>query len=347
MSKSLVVVTGGSGFIASHIIAQLLNAGYAVRTTVRNVAKKRPLIEAMVHQAGVTDLSDLSFVAADLTAPAHWDAAIAGADYVIHPASPTPTLNFKDESEMIQPAVNGVLYVLRAAAAHHVKRVVLTSAYGAIFAGHRDQKTPFTETDWSDLTKPGVHPYQKSKTLSERAAWEFIAHDDSGLELATVNPVAVMGPVLADDYSHSNIQIKDFLTGKTPLVPKVDSGYVDVRDVASLHLLAMTRPEAAGQRFLATTGETLSMMTVANILREAFPQFAARLPKHEIPTPLLKLAAIANPMLKMVATVAGTYAETSNAKAKRLLGWEPRPAREAILATAQSMIDLGIVKSGD
>lgn len=129
--------------------------GFAVRTTVRDVAKKRPLIEAMMRQAGVTDLSELSFMQADLTSPDHWDAAINGTSYVIHPASPTPTLNFKDESEMIQPAVNGVLFVLRVAAAHHVKRVVLTSAYGAIFAGHRDQTTPFTEVDWSDLTKLG------------------------------------------------------------------------------------------------------------------------------------------------------------------------------------------------
>lgn len=345
MSKPLVVVTGGSGFIASHIIVQLLQAGYAVRTTVRNVAKKQPLIESMLHQAGIQDLSDLTYAAADLTSPDHWDAAIAGADYVIHPASPTPTLNFKDESEMIQPAINGVLYVLQAASRHQVKRVVLTSAYGAIFAGHRDQATPFTEADWSDLTRPNIHPYQRSKTLSERAAWDFIAHDDTDLELATVNPVAVMGPVLANDYSHSNIQIKDFLTGATPLVPKVDSGYVDVRDVASLHLLAMTKPEAAGQRFLATTGETLSMLEVANILRDAFPQFSKQLPKHEIPTAALKLAAVANPMLKMVASVAGTYAQTSNAKAVQLLGWHPRPAREAIIATAQSMIDLGIVSA--
>ena len=343
MSKKLVVVTGGSGFIASHIIAQLLQAGYAVRTTVRDVEKKRPLIESMLHQAGIQNLTDLSFVAADLTNEAHWDAAISGATYVIHPASPTPTLNFKNESEMIDPAIQGVLYVLRAASRHDVKRVVLTSAYGAIFAGHRHQKTPFTEEVWSDLTQPGVHAYQKSKTLSERAAWEFIANDSSKLEFATVNPVAVMGPVLANDYSHSNIQIQEMMTGQTPLVPKVDSGYVDVRDVASLHLLAMTRPEAAGQRFLATTGETLSMLEVANILRTAFPTFSKKLPKHEIPTPALKLAAKTNPMLKMVASVAGTYAATSNDKAVQLLGWHPRSAKEAIIATAQSMIDLGII----
>lgn len=342
MTKQLVVVTGGSGFIASHIIAQLLEQGYAVRATVRSLSK-RSLIEKMLHQAGVADLADLELVEADLSHEEPWDDVINGAAYVIHPASPTPTLDFKDEMEMIQPAINGVLFVLRAASRHHVKRVVLTSAYGAIFAGHRDQKTPFTEADWSDLSKPNIHPYQKSKTMSERAAWDFIGHDDSGLELATVNPVGVMGPVLANDYSHSNIQIKDLLTGKIRAVPKVDSGYVDVRDVASLHLLAMTRLEAAGQRFLATTGETLSMIEVADILRNAFPAYAKEIPTHVIPTAALQVAAKFNPMLKMVASVAGTYAQTSNEKAKRLLGWQPRSAKEAIIATAQSMIDLGIV----
>ncbi|WP_288761457.1 aldehyde reductase [uncultured Lacticaseibacillus sp.] len=342
--KQLVVVTGGSGFIASHIILQLLQQGYAVRTTARSLAK-RPLIEQMLRKGGVSDLSALEVVAADLTHEDPWDDAIAGASYVIHVASPTPTLNFKNEDEMIRPAINGVLYVLRAASRHHVKRVVLTSAYGAIFAGHPERNTPFTEDVWSDLSAKGVHPYQKSKTMSERAAWDFIAKDDSGLELATVNPVAVMGPVLADDYSHSNIQIQEMLAGKTKMVPRVNSGYVDVRDVASLHILAMNQPAAAGQRFLATTGETYSMLEVANILREAFPDFADRLPTKTIPTAVLKLAAKANPMLRMVASVADKYAETSDAKAVKLLGWHPRSAKESIIATAQSMIDLDVVSA--
>lgn len=341
-TKPLVVVTGGSGFIASHVILQLLQQGYAVRATARSLSK-RPLIEAMLHQGGQSDLSNLEVVAADLTHESSWDAVINGATYVIHVASPTPTLNFKDESEMINPAINGVLFVLRAASRHHVKRVVLTSAYGAIFAGHPDQTTPFTEEVWSDLSAKNIHPYQKSKTMAERAAWNFIAQDRSGLELATVNPVAVMGPVLASDYSHSNIQIQDLLMGKTKAVPRVDSGYIDVRDVASLHLLAMTEPAANGQRFLATTGETYSMLDVANILRDAFPAYAPNLPTKTIPTAVLKIAAKANPMLRMVASVADKYAETSNAKAVRLLHWHPRSAKKAIIATAQSMIDLGIV----
>ncbi|MGV0167856.1 SDR family oxidoreductase [Furfurilactobacillus sp. WILCCON 0119] len=340
--KQLVVVTGGSGFIAIHIILQLLQQGYAVRTTVRDL-KKTALIHDMLTTGGWTDFSDLSVMAADLTHDDNWATIMTGADYVIHPASPTPTLNFKNEDEMIRPAIDGVLRVLTAARDAHVKRVVLTSAYGAVFAGHKNRKTPYTEEDWSDLSSGKVHPYQKSKTLSEQAAWRFIREEGNGLELATVNPVAVMGPVLAGDYSHSNIQIQDLLTGKTKAVPHVDSGYVDVRDVASLHILAMTKANASGERFLATTGETLSMLEVADILRTAFPDYAANIPTKIIPNAVLKAAALTNPMLRMVAGLVGVYAETSNAKAVTMLDWHPRSAKTAIIATAQSMIDLGIV----
>ncbi|WP_421016988.1 SDR family oxidoreductase [Furfurilactobacillus cerevisiae] len=344
MDKKLVVVTGGSGFIAVHIILQLLQQGYAVRTTVRSM-KKTDLIHEMLTNGGVTDFSDLSIVEADLTSDDGWADAVKGATYVIHPASPTPTLNFKNEDEMIRPAVDGVLRVMRASRDAEVKRFVLTSAYGAIFAGHKNRTTPYTEKDWTDLSAKNIHPYQKSKTMSEHAAWDFINNEGNGMELATVNPVGVMGPVLSSDYSHSNIQIQDLLEGKIKAVPKVDSGYVDVRDVASLHILAMTSPKAAGERFLATTGETLSMLDVANILREAFPQFASKLPTKTMPNVLVKAAALTNPMLKMVALIVGQYAETSNEKAVTMLGWHPRSAREAIIATAQSMIDLGIVKA--
>ncbi|AYM01537.1 SDR family oxidoreductase [Levilactobacillus yiduensis] len=342
MTKKLVVVTGGSGFIAVHIILQLLQQGYAVRTTVRSL-EKTALIKEMLTNGGVTDFSALSVVEADLTSDQNWPEALRGATYAIHVASPTPNRVFKDENDMIQPAVQGVLRVLTAARDAGVKRVVLTSAYGAIFAGHRGRTTPYTEKDWSDVMAPHVHPYQKSKTLAEKAAWQFIATAGQGMELATVNPVGVMGPVLASDYSHSNVQIRQLLEGQLKAVPHVDSGYVDVRDVASLHLLAMTSPQAAGKRFLATTGETLSMLEVADVLRTAFPAFAAKLPTKTIPNAVIKAAALVKPELKMIASIVGQYAGTSNAQAVNLLGWQPRSAKAAIIATAQSMIDLGIV----
>lgn len=344
MKKELVVVTGGSGFIAIHIILQLLKQGYRVRTTVRSL-KKINLIKEMLTTGGLTDFTNLDFVEADLTHDHGWAAVMQGATYVIHVASPTPTLNFKNESEMIRPAVDGVVRVLTAARDAKVKRVVLTSAYGAVFAGHKHRDSPYTEKDWSNLAAKNIHPYQKSKTLAEHAAWDFIAREGRGMTLATVNPVAVMGPVLSADYSHSNNQIQQLLAGQVKAVPRVDSGYVDVRDVASLHLLAMTAPQAAGERFLATTGETLSMLEVATILRHHFPDFAAKLPTKIIPDPLIKVAALADPMLRMVASLLGVYAETSNAKAVSMLNWQPRSAETAIVATAQSMIDLVIVKA--
>jgi len=343
MKLQLVVVSGVSGFIAIHIILQLLQQGYAVKTTIRSQAKEA-VVKEMLTNGGITDFTDLSFSQADLTSDANWEETMTGATYVIHVASPTPKLNFKDESEMIRPAVDGVLRVLKAARDNGVKRVVMTSAYGAIFAGHKNRTTPYTEKDWSNLDAKNIHPYQKSKTMSEMAAWDFIKKNGQGLEFATVNPVAVMGPVLSAKYSHSNIQIQEMLEGKIKALPKVDSGYVDVRDVASLHLLAMTSDKANGERFLATTGETLSMMDVADILREAFPDYAGRLPTKLFPNSVIKAAAIANPKLRMIASIVGSYAETSNEKAKSLLGWNPRSAKSAIIATAQAMIDLGIVK---
>lgn len=343
MKKELVVVTGGSGFIAIHIILQLLKQGYAVRTTIRSEAKKA-IVQEMLTNGGITDFSDLSFSLADLSSDDNWEETMRGVTYVIHVASPTPKLNFKNESEMIRPAINGVIRVLKAARDNQVKRVVMTSAYGAILAGHKNRKTPYTEKDWSNLSEKHIHPYQKSKTMSEIAAWDFIKKEGQGLEFSTVNPVGVMGPVLSAKYSHSNIQIQEMLEGKVKILPNVNSGYVDVRDVASLHILAMTLPQADGERFLATTGETLSMMDVADILRTAFPDYASTLPTKTIPNAVVKIVALTNPKLRMVASIVGTYAETSNEKAKTLLNWHPRSAKTAIIATAQSMIDLGIVK---
>lgn len=343
MKKDLVLVTGGSGFIASHIILQLLQDGFDVRATLRTFAK-RDLVEQMLINGGVEDLSGLSFVEASLTNSDGWDDAMVDVDYVMHVASPTPTLNFENESEMIRPAVDGVLMVLKAARDAKVKRVVLTSAYGAVFAGHENRQTPYTEQDWSNLDAEGIHPYQRSKTLAERAAWQFVATEGHGLELAVVNPVAVTGPVLSADYSHSNIQIQEMLAGKVAAVPNVDSGYVDVRDVARLHILAMTSDVAAGERFLATTGEVLSMLDVADTLRNAFPEYAMKLPTTVIADEQIMLAAKGNPMLRMVASLIGKYAGTSNEKSQALLGWCPRSAQSSIIATAQSMIDLGLVK---
>lgn len=335
-NNPLVLVTGGSGFIAVHIVLNLLAKKYRVRTTLRTMDRQDE-VRAMLSSGGIFEFNNLSFVQADLTSDTNWKEAVEGADYVIHVASPTPNRIYKDEDEMIRPAVEGVLRVLRAACDAGVKRVVLTSAFGAIGVGHRHHIGPYTETDWSN-TDANIHPYQKSKTLAEQAAWRFVQQEGKGLELATVNPVGVMGPILGQDYSHSNDIVRQMLEGKLKAVPKIYSDYVDVRDVAELHVLAMTRPEAKGERFIASTAENLSTLQIANILRKHLGDDAKDVPKKEVANTIIRAAAIFNPKLRMIATLLGKDLSTSNEKAKRLLGWTPRSAEEAIVATGRSMI---------
>lgn len=337
-NNPLVLVTGGSGFIAVHIILQLLKKEYRVRATLRTMSRQDE-VKAMLSAGGVTNFAGLSFIEADLSSDMNWDEAVQGAEYVIHVASPTPNKIYKDESEMIQPAREGVLRVLRASRDAGVKRVVLTSAFGAIGVGHKHHQGPYTEQDWSN-TDAGIHPYQKSKTLAERAAWDFIRQEGNGLELATVNPVGVMGPILGSDYSHSNETVRQMIEGKLKSVPKIYSDYVDVRDVADLHILAMVRPEASGERFIASSAENLSMLDIAKILRKHLGEDATNVPGSELPNIAVRILAVFNPKLRMVASLLGQDMSTSNQKAKQLLGWTPRSAEEAIIATGKSMVKI-------
>ncbi len=280
MSDELVLVTGGSGFIAAHCILQLLNAGYRIRTTIRSAAREAD-VRTMLKEGGAEPGDRLSFAVADLASDAGWSEAVAGCSYVLHVASPTPSGNQTREEEWITPAVDGVLRVLRASRDAGVKRVVFTSAFGAIGMGHPPQTRPFNETDWTDLTGD-VAPYQKSKTLSERAAWDFIAREGGQLELSVINPVAVFGPVLGPDYSHSIRLIQNLMDGM-PGCPKINSGFVDVRDVADLHLRAMTNPAAKGERFLAISGESMWMLDVAKVLRRRMGDAAKKVPLKRYP----------------------------------------------------------------
>jgi dihydroflavonol-4-reductase len=341
MNEELVLVTGGSGFIASHCILKLLDAGYRVRTTVRSL-KREAEVRAMLSEGGAEPGDRLSFVAADLNADAGWAEAVAGCAYVMHGASPTPSGSQTREEDWVRPAVDGVLRVLKAALDAGVKRVVLTSAIGAVAMGHKPQTRPFNETDWSDLSGD-IAPYQKSKTLSERAAWDFIAREGRGLELSVVNPVAVLGPVLAADFSHSIGLIKRLMDGM-PGCPKVNSGYVDVRDLADLHLLAMTNPAAKGERFIGISGHSLWMAEVAKVLRQRMGAAASKVPTREIPNWVVRLRALrGDPTTKMLARHVGVMMDATSEKATRLLGWNPRPVEEAIVATAESLLRLGLV----
>lgn len=341
-SKTLVLVTGGSGFIAVHCILKLLQQGYKVRTTLRSLSREGE-VKDMLTVGGITQFQNLSFIEANLSDDKNWNDAVKGCDYVLHVASPTPIVKFTHEDEMIRPAKDGVLRVLKASRDAGVKRVVLTSAFGAIGMGHKNRKTPFTEKDWTNINAT-IHPYQKSKTIAEKAAWDFIQNEGGNLELSAVNPVGVMGPVLGKDYSHSNQSVRQMLEGEIPACPKITSCYIDVRDVADLHLLAMTHPNAKGERFLATTGDALSMLDIAKILKRRLGDNAKKVPAKEIPDFLLRLAAFTKPELKMVATLLGQYMQASGEKAKKLLNWSPGTNEEAIVATAESLLQLGLIK---
>lgn len=343
MTQQTVLVTGGSGFIAVHCILQLLNAGYRVRTTVRSLTRE-PEVRAMLKEGGVEAGNNLSFIAADLGSDVGWQEATNGCTYVLHVASPTPLKDYKHEDELIIPAREGVLRVLRASRDAGVKRVVLTSSFGAIGFGHPSRKTPFNETDWTSVDA-NTPVYQRSKALAEKAAWEFINKEGGKLELSAVNPVAVLGPVLGPDFSHSIQMTKRMLDGKVPGCPKLSSCYIDVRDVASLHLLAMTHPAANGERFLATTGRSLSMLDVAKVLKQHLGAEAKRVPSKELPNWVLRIAAIRDPAVRVLIPMLGQYMDASGEKAKRVLGWSPRSNEEAIVATAESLLRLNLIKN--
>lgn len=347
MTGDTVLVTGGSGFIAQYCILALLEAGYRVRTTLRSPSRRPEVLANLktgLKTGGAEPGERLSFVEADLTADAGWAEAAAGCGWVIHGASPTPSGDQPREEDWVRPAVEGNLRVLRAARDAGVKRVVLTSAFGAIGVGHAAaHRRPFDETDWSNLDGD-VAPYQRSKTLAERAAWDFIAREGNGLELAAVNPVTVLGPALGPDYSHSIRLIRTMMDGQ-PGCPRINTCVVDVRDVADLHLRAMTDPAASGERFLATSGDSLWLAEIARLLKARLGPAAARVSTRVLPDWFVRVGALVMPATRGLLPLLGVDLTASGEKARRRLGWTPRPREEAILATAESLVRLRLLKA--
>jgi nucleoside-diphosphate-sugar epimerase len=342
-SMSLVLVTGGSGFIGSHCIVQLLAAGHRVRTTVRSLDREAG-VRAMLKEAGDDPGERLSFFAADLKNDAGWHEAAAGCDYVLHVASPLPSHVPKHEDELIVPAREGTLRVLRAARDAGVRRVVLTSSFTAIGYGHPPRQGPFDETDWTDPNGYDVQPYAKSKTLAERAAWNFVAREGGDLELAVVNPVMVAGPVLGPDYSASIELVRRLMEGAVPGCPRLSFGIVDVRDIADLHIRAMTDPAAKGERFLGVSGDFMSIREVAGVLKDRLGTAARRVPTREVPNWMVRVVALFEPMARQILPELGKVKNGSAEKARRLLGWSPRSREDAIAATGESLLRLGLVK---
>jgi nucleoside-diphosphate-sugar epimerase len=344
MSGELVLVTGGSGFIGVHCISQLLEAGYRVRTTVRSL-KREADVRAMLKVGGVEPGNALSFFAADLASDAGWPEAVAGCDFVLHVASPLPAKEPKHEDDLIIPAREGALRVLRASRDAGVKRVVLTSSFAAIGYGQKPRTEPFTEKDWTDPNSPGLGAYVKSKALAERAAWAFMSREGGALELAVVNPVAVFGPVLGPDYSSSIMIVQRLMDGTVPGAPQISFGIVDVRDVADLHLRAMTNPAAKGERFLAIAGELMTFGEIARVLKTRMGAAGARVPTRVLPNWIIRIAAMFDKSIALLVPELGKTKRATNEKAKRVLGWAPRSNEEAIIATAESLQRLGLLKN--
>ncbi|TDW61016.1 NAD-dependent epimerase/dehydratase family protein [Kribbella pratensis] len=310
----MILVTGGSGYLATHLIARLLRDGQEVRTTVRSTTARSAEVRAAVRRGGADD-SGLEIVEADLMSDDGWSAAVAGCSEVHHVASPIPLTQPEDPDELIIPAREGTLRVLRAARDAGARRVVVTSSFAAV--GYTPKPSAeFTEDDWTDPATPGLAPYPRSKAIAERAAWELMRGADT--ELVVVNPTAIFGPTLTTDLRSSTQLIKLMLDGTMTVAPRARFGVVDVRDVADLHVRAMAEPDAAGKRFLAVANDpTVSFLEIAQILGPPAPTEEA--PGPDLPRPIIH-----------------------NDRARTELGWQPRALKTTILETAESLRNLGL-----
>ena len=348
-SDTTVLVTGATGFIAQHCVVQLLNEGYCVRGTVRSIARgsklKDSLAPHVAEGAGALDRFDI--VAADLTADDGWADAVTGCRYVLHVASPLPRTPPKHEDELIVPARDGALRVLEAAAEGGVERVVLTSSVAAVLYG-RDRSRTFDETDWSDIDARTIGAYEKSKTIAERAAWDFVASTagDSGLELTTINPGLVLGPILDEDYGTSGEVIKKLFDRDFPACPDLNWAVVDVRDVAAAHIAAMTTPAAAGQRFICAI-ENHSLLDIARILDKHFSNQGFRIPTGKLPSFAMRLVALFDKTARLGLNDLDVRQNVDNSKIKEVLGWEPLDLEEMVVAMGESFIRYGVVTPPD
>ncbi|WP_329446208.1 NAD-dependent epimerase/dehydratase family protein [Streptomyces canus] len=338
--RGTVLVTGGTGFVGSHSIARLIGEGYRTRVTVRQTGQEAEVLAAL-RQAEVDPAGRLEFVVADLGADHGWVDAMDGVSHVLHHASPFPLTPPETEDEVIRPARDGALRVLSAARRARIPRVVMTSSYAAV--GYTVKPgNHYSEADWTDPGTEGLPAYHKSKVLAERAAWDYVrTHPD--IELAVVNPTGIFGPRLGNRPSASVGLVKGMLTGQMPVVPVMYFGVVDVRDVVDLHLRAMLHPKAAGERFIAVSGPSISLLGMAQILREHFPTAADLLPAAELTIEQVRKAAKTEPALRDAAALGGRIPVISNEKARSVLQWSPRDVTETIVATADGEIRLGLI----
>lgn len=317
MNNQTVLVTGGTGFVAVHTILQLLQKNYNVKTTLRSLEKKQDILKAL-EEGGISNFEKLSFYEAELTSDKGWAKAVKDCDYVLHIASPFPAQDPEDENELIIPAKEGALRVLKAARDAGAKRVVLTSSFAAIGYSIDIDGHVFTENDWTDENVP-LPAYIKSKTVAERAAWQFIEKEGNGLQLSVINPVGIFGPALGGISSASlDIAIAGIINGTTNVSGDFTMGVVDVRDVADIHIKAMLHPNAVNERFIASSENVMSFYDVAELIKKERPHLSEKI-------------------VSMKPTAGKFYKEMSNQKARKVLNWNPRTREEAILASVDSL----------
>lgn len=335
-----VLVTGGTGYIAGELIDQLLGKGWTVHTTVRSAAKS----EARLRERWPAASDRLKVFAADLMDDAGWVEANAGCSHVAHVASPFPVGVPKDDDELIVPAREGTLRALRFAHEAGATHFVQTSSSAAISYGHPADKTEFTEVDWTNLAAPGVQPYIKSKTIAERAARDWVAANGGAMAFCSVNPVAVLGPVYDGDLSASVEFVRRFLAGEIPAIPNIGLSIVDVRDVASLHVLALEADaETIRDERFAASEQFQWMGDVAATLRSRLGKKARKVPTRLMPDFMLRLMALFSRDIRQLSGEIGKQKRVSGDYAKRKLGWTTHPVEQTIVDTANSLIERGIV----
>ena len=337
-----VLLTGITGFVGSHTAIQLLEKGYQVIGTLRDMKRANSIRKIIAQHTSETD--NLSFAEADIKDEQVWQKLMVDIDYVQHIASPFPKIMPRDENELIIPARQGNINILSAASASGVKRVVITSSTAAVAYGQTKERRrrTFDETDWTDLERGNdIAPYFKSKTLAEKAAWDFMKNDHSGLELSVVCPGLILGPLLEEDFNASaNVVIK-LLDGSMPAVPQIGFDMVDVRSIASLLILAMEQPQAGNQRYIGSSG-FITFTEIAGILKKAYPKM--KIPSLKLPNFMVHILSLFDATLKPILLDLGTERKMNNSKAINDLGWKPIKPEVAVLSCAASILQLGIVK---
>ncbi|MEM1194931.1 MAG: NAD-dependent epimerase/dehydratase family protein [Pseudomonadota bacterium] len=339
---STILVTGGTGYIAGELIDQLLAAGKSVHTTVRNTAKSEPRLRQRWPDAG----ERLQVFQADLESDSGWAEACAGCDAVAHVASPFPLEVPRDPDALVGPARAGALRALKFAHEAGARRFVLTSSAAAIAYGHPKERTLFTEADWTNLDNPQVPPYHRSKTIAEQASREWFQANAPDMEFCSINPVAVLGPVVNDDLSTSIEMVRKFMVGEIPALPDVGFGIVDVRDVAKAHALALDAPadKVRGERF-AVSHSFVWMRDMADTLRSRVPEHSAKVPTRRMPSFVVRLLAPFLSDIRQVRTELGKTRDVEGSKASKVLGFDYISAQDSIEATARSLVETGVVKA--